>query len=81
MSSPKITTLRLGDNINYPQKGECVGVHYTLRNETGQVIESTYKWGKLFEWRVGQSSIIPELDEAIRSVSLGGKIRLTVALP
>lgn len=80
MSAAKLTTLRLGDNINYPQKGESVGVHYTLRNESGQVIESTYKWGKLFEWRVGQASIIPELDEAIRSVSLGGKIRLTVSL-
>lgn len=29
---------------------------------------------------MGQASIIPELDEAIRSVSLGGKIRLTVSL-
>lgn len=25
--------LRLGDCINFPQKGELVGVHYTLRNE------------------------------------------------
>lgn len=31
MSSSKVTVLRLGDNINYPQKGESVGVHYTLR--------------------------------------------------
>ncbi len=30
--SDKAKTLRLGDNINFPQKGECVGVHYTLRN-------------------------------------------------
>jgi hypothetical protein len=27
--------LRLGDCINYPQKGELVGVHYTLRSENG----------------------------------------------
>jgi FKBP-type peptidyl-prolyl cis-trans isomerase len=81
MSGSKLTTLRLGDNINYPQKGENVGVHYTLRNESEQTIESTYKWGKIFEWRVGQSSVLAELDEAIRSVSLGGKIRLVVALP
>ena len=58
MTNAKIITLRLGDNINYPQKGECVGVHYILRNESDQIIESTYKWGKLFEWRVGQSSVI-----------------------
>ena len=32
MSNNKAKTLRLGDNINFPQKGECVGVHYTLRN-------------------------------------------------
>jgi FKBP-type peptidyl-prolyl cis-trans isomerase len=81
MSTSKMSTLRLGDNINYPQKGECVGVHYTLRNDADQVIESTYKWGKVLEWRVGQASVLPELDQAIGSVSLGGKIRLVVALP
>jgi FKBP-type peptidyl-prolyl cis-trans isomerase 2 len=80
MSSSKTTVLRVGDNINYPQKGESVGVHYTLRGEADQLIESTYKWGKIFEWRVGQASVLPELDEAVRTVSLGGKIRLAVTL-
>jgi hypothetical protein len=55
----EVTTLRLGDTINFPKRGEQVGVHYTLRNEQDQVIESTYKWGKPFEWRVGQSSMLP----------------------
>lgn len=37
--------LRLGDCISFPQKGELVGVHYTLRNEN-EAMESTYEWGK-----------------------------------
>jgi len=36
-----LTHLRLGDCINFPQKGEIVGVHYTLRNEN-ESMESTY---------------------------------------
>lgn len=36
-----IVHLKLGDCINYPQKGELVGVHYTLRNEN-ELMESTY---------------------------------------
>lgn len=68
--------LKLGDCINYPQRGELVGVHYTLRNEN-QLMESTHEWGKPCEWRVGQASVLEALDEAIRTVSLGGKARLT----
>lgn len=61
--------------MNFPQRGELVGVHYTLRNEN-QTMESTYEWGKPCEWRVGQASVLEALDEAIRGVSLGGKARL-----
>lgn len=78
MEKSQVTTLRLGDTINYPLKGELVGVHYTLRNQEEQVVESTFKWGKPFEWRVGQSSMLTEIDQAIRQVSLGGKIRVKV---
>lgn len=34
----ELTMLRLGDGINYPSKGELVGVHYTLRNSDEQVL-------------------------------------------
>ena len=71
----KLIHLRLGDCVNYPQRGELVGVHYALRNEN-EAMESTYEWGKPCEWRVGQASVLEELDEAIRKVSLGGKARL-----
>ena len=67
--------MRLGDCVNFPLRGELVGVHYTLRNEN-QTMESTYEWGKPCEWRVGQASVLEALDEAIRGVSLGGKARL-----
>ena len=71
------THLRLGDCINFPQKGELVGVHYTLRNENGPM-ESTYEWGKPCEWRVGQPSVLKVLDESVCKLSLGGRGRLTV---
>jgi hypothetical protein len=41
-------------------------------------MESTYEWGKIFEWKVGSPSIVEEVDEAIRKVSLGGKALITV---
>jgi len=28
----KLLILRLGDDMNFPAKGEIVGVHYILRN-------------------------------------------------
>ena len=37
----QLVHLKLGDCINYPQKGELVGVHYTLRNEH-DTMENTY---------------------------------------
>lgn len=43
-------------------------------------MESTYQWGRPFEWRVGQSSVLTQLDEAVRTLSLGGRIRLTVPI-
>lgn len=33
---------RLGDCINFPQKGETVGIHYVLRDSFDKIIESTY---------------------------------------
>ena len=33
-----IKILRLGDCLNYPSKGELVGVHYILKDEFDQII-------------------------------------------
>lgn len=40
-------TFRLGDCLNYPAKGEIVGVHYDLRDQFDQLIESTRERGKI----------------------------------
>ena len=56
--SYNIKQLRLGDCINFPTKGEIVGIHYILRDENEKVIESTYDWGKIFEWKIGSPSIV-----------------------
>jgi hypothetical protein len=41
-------------------------------------MESTYEWGKIFEWKVGSPSIVEEVDDAVRKVSLGGKALITI---
>lgn len=64
---------RLGDCLNYPAKGEIVGVHYDLRDQFGQLIESTRERGKILEWRVGSASVLEQVDLAVRKISLGGK--------
>ena len=56
--SYNIKQLRLGDCINFPTKGEIVGINYILRDENEKVIESTYDWGKIFEWKIGSPSIV-----------------------
>lgn len=48
-------------------------MHYVLRNQFEDVMESTRERGKILEWRIGSASVIEELDQAIRKVSLGGK--------
>lgn len=39
--------LRLGDCVNYPNKGELVGVHYILKDHYTEIIESTRDRGKI----------------------------------
>ena len=58
-----------------------MGVHYSLRDDAQQLIESTHQWGRPFEWRVGQASVLPQLDQAVRTLSLGGKLRLVTSAP
>lgn len=70
--------LRLGDCLNFPTKGDIVGVHYDLSDQFGQLIESTRERGTLLEWRVGSASVLEEIDQAIRNVSLGGKSQVKV---
>ena len=71
-------TFRLGDCLNYPCKGEIVGVHYDLRDQFDQLIESTRERGKILEWRVGSASVLEEVDLAVRRISLGGKERIKI---
>ena len=81
MDNSTVTVLRLGDTLNFPQKGELVGVHYVVRDENDQLIESTHEWGQPFEWRIGQASVLPQLDSAVRTLSLGGRLRLVTTVP
>ena len=81
MEGTTTTVLRLGDTLNFPLQGQLVGVHYSLRDDSQQLIESTHQWGRPFEWRVGQASVLPQLDEAVRTLSLGGKLRMTALVP
>ena len=47
MSNVETYALRLGDGLNYADKGELVGVHYSLKNQFEEVIESTRERGKI----------------------------------
>jgi FKBP-type peptidyl-prolyl cis-trans isomerase 2 len=73
MPTTETTTLRLGDCLNFPSKGEIVGVHYDLRDQFDQPIENTRERGKILEWRVGSASVLEQVDLGVRKISLGGK--------
>lgn len=85
-SEPQVTTasgLKYSDLVigtgATPQKGQTVAVHYTGTLVNGTEFDSSRKPGKQpLEFQLGSAGIIKGWNEAIATMKVGGKRKLTI---
>lgn len=74
-----IKSIKAGDGLTYPEKGNLVSVHYIGTVEaTGIEFDSTYKRHKPFQFRIGSEQVVPGLETAVKCLSLGEKAQTTI---
>ena len=61
-----------------PQRGQTVTVHYTGTLTNGKKFDSSVDRGRPAEYRIGVGAVIKGWDEAIMSMKVGGKRKLTI---
>lgn len=59
--------------------GDQVAVHYVLSNLKGDVVESSYDYEQPIEFKLGNSEMIPAIEEALMTMAPGAKV--TVITP
>uniref|UniRef100_H2Z165 peptidylprolyl isomerase n=1 Tax=Ciona savignyi TaxID=51511 RepID=H2Z165_CIOSA len=73
----EIETIKPGDGVNFPNRGQTVAVHYTGTLENGTKFDSSYDRGKPFTFRIGLGQVIRGWDEGVAQMSIGQKAKLT----
>ena len=73
-----VQTLRPGDALNYPKRGDSCSVHYTCALENGEIFDSSYSRGQTLLFRLGASQVILGLEEVILKMSKGQKCRAKI---
>lgn len=61
-----------------PQRGQTVTVHYTGTLENGRKFDSSVDRGQPADFRIGVGAVIKGWDEALMSMKVGGKRKLTI---
>lgn len=61
-----------------PRDGQQVIFHYVGFNESGAVIDSSYRQNRPAETRLGINGMIPGFEEGIKGMKKGGKRRIVV---
>jgi len=61
-----------------PQDGQSVVFHYIAYNESGGLIDSTYRQGRPAETRMGIGGMIPGFEAGLKAMRVGGKRRIIV---
>lgn len=75
----EVETLRQGDGVNFPGRGQTLVVHYTAYLQSGQKLLSSLDQRQPFSFRLGMNQVIRGWDEGLSALSLGQKVRLTVS--
>lgn len=83
-----LKTIKAGDIINYPQKGDRCTIHYEAyteedlyNSENPTPFDSSWKRGQEFHFRLGENQVIEGLDLAVSKMSLGEKVEATIPFP
>jgi len=72
-----IETVKAGDGVTFPKKGQLVVVHYTGTLTNGKKFDSSRDRGKPFEFRIGEGQVIRGWDEGVAQLSVGQRANLT----
>merc|ERR1712098_732569 len=75
----EIETLKKGDGVTFPKKGQSVTCHYTLTLTDGRKIDSSRDRNKPFTFNIGQGEVIAGWDEGVAKMSKGERAKLTMS--
>jgi FK506-binding protein 1 len=71
-------TINPGDNINFPQKGQSVTVHYKGLLTNGKQFDSSLDRRQPFTFKIGLGQVIKGWDEGVSKMSLGELATLVI---
>ncbi|KAF3920009.1 hypothetical protein ABW21_db0201997 [Orbilia brochopaga] len=71
--------LKQGDGQTYPKKGDKVSIDYTGTLQNGKKFDSSIDRGTPFSTIIGVGKVIKGWDEAVPTMSVGEKARLTIS--
>jgi FKBP-type peptidyl-prolyl cis-trans isomerase len=77
-SGLKYTVLKAGKGAT-PKPGQTVVVHYTGTLTNGKKFDSSRDKGQPFSFIVGQGQVIPGWDEALSTMKVGERRKLTIS--
>lgn len=74
-----IETVKPGDGVNFPKKGQKVTVHYSgfLDNPQGKKFDSSRDRDRHFVFNIGMGEVIKAWDEGVAQMSIGQRAWLT----
>lgn len=71
-----MNTVKAGDGVNFPKKGDRVTVHYTGTLENGSKFDSSRDRGQPFVFQIGVGQVIRGWDEGVAQMSVGQRANL-----
>jgi len=75
--APPYTTLREGDNKNFPKRGNRVKIHYQGMLSNGVEFESSHNLRKGYlEFALGEGKVIKCWDRLIKDISIGQFVKV-----
>ena len=72
-------TLKPGDGVTFPQKGQKVSCHYVLTLESGEKVDSSRDKGRPFTFTLGKKEVIEGWERGIAQMSKGQRAILTIS--
>ncbi|KAM0747893.1 hypothetical protein T439DRAFT_85525 [Meredithblackwellia eburnea MCA 4105] len=74
----EVKSLKAGDGVNFPKKGDVVTIHYTGTLQNGKKFDSSVDRGQPFQTKIGVGHVIRGWDEGVPQLSVGQKAVLTI---